>query len=280
MRPRVVLLGASNVALGLPAIVGAAWGVLGRPIDVFGALGHGRSYGASSSVLGRSLCGILQSGVWGALRAAPSAPTYALVTDVGNDVGYGAAPELVASWVEECLVRLEALGARTVLTLLPMESLAALGSFRYRAFRALLFPSCRLRLEEALERSRELDWRLREAAGRCGVATAAPDARWYGLDPIHIQRRLRKEAWGRVFASWGSEGEGEGARAREPVSRPERGGERSPVPSFEAVSVDVPLRLALRIRRLRPETWTILGRELGVPQPSAPLPDGTRFWLY
>src|SRR5947207_14876376 len=86
---RVVALGASNLTRGLRIVVSTARQTWGPDIEIFGALGHGRSYGADSRVFVRRLPGILQSGLWRDLAARPPVPTRALVTDVGNDILYG-----------------------------------------------------------------------------------------------------------------------------------------------------------------------------------------------
>ncbi|MCZ6542107.1 MAG: hypothetical protein O6768_00410, partial [Planctomycetota bacterium] len=89
-RPRVVLLGASNLTRGISRAVGIAQAILGTPLEVLIAMGHGRSYGQRSRVLGRSLPGIVDCGLWDALLHGSGRPTYALLTDIGNDVMYGA----------------------------------------------------------------------------------------------------------------------------------------------------------------------------------------------
>ena len=61
---RVVLLGASNVAKGLGTLLETAHRVWGRPLELFAALGHGRSYGRDTSVFGRVLPGITECGLW------------------------------------------------------------------------------------------------------------------------------------------------------------------------------------------------------------------------
>ena len=50
-------------------MVETAHGVWGRPLEVFVALGHGRSYGRSTRMLGRQLPGILECGLWPELAA-------------------------------------------------------------------------------------------------------------------------------------------------------------------------------------------------------------------
>ena len=72
---RVVLLGASNLTRGISTVVATAQRVWGQPLEVLAALGHGRSYGIESRVLGRRLPGILNSGLWEALDRSPASPT-------------------------------------------------------------------------------------------------------------------------------------------------------------------------------------------------------------
>ena len=59
-------------------------------------------------MLGRELPGITTCGLWDALAARPPARTAALVTDVGNDLLYGAPVAAILDWVAECLDRLAA----------------------------------------------------------------------------------------------------------------------------------------------------------------------------
>ena len=86
---RVVLLGASNLTKGIGTVVETACRTWGQPLEVHAALGHGRSYGRTTSLLGRQLPGILECGLWPALERTPGVPTAALVTDIGNDLLYG-----------------------------------------------------------------------------------------------------------------------------------------------------------------------------------------------
>ena len=76
----------------------------------------------------------------------PPAPTAALVTDVGNDIVYGAPVESILEWVEECLNRLERQAAPggggnaampIVLTLPPTATVMALSQWRYTLIRTL-----------------------------------------------------------------------------------------------------------------------------------------------
>ena len=82
---RVVLLGASNLARGMPAIIKTARRHLGGPIEFLVAAGLGRSYGQTSRFLTRERVGIARCGLWDELAIEDRAGGYALLADVGNE---------------------------------------------------------------------------------------------------------------------------------------------------------------------------------------------------
>ena len=286
----MVLLGASNLTRGIATVLETARAILGSPVDVLAALGHGRSFGGRSWLLGRSLPGIRECGIWRALesrresrresrtqsrtesgtesRTKPGtasttesgtefgtgAATFALVTDVGNDVGYGQPVPDIIRWVGECLECLSAVEARTILTLLPVASLESLPAWKYHVARTIFFPRSRLSQAEALSRVRDLDARLRELGARTGAVLVEPEPAWYGLDPIHVRRRRWGEVWGKILGGW----------------RPE----------VDPPRVRVPLLRALSLLLLRPEEWRFLGLERRRAQPAATFRDGTTVELY
>ena len=253
MRTRVILLGASNLTRSFPGVVAIARTLAGEPIDVAAAVGHGRSFGLRSRVLARSLPGIVDCGLWGALQAAPKAArTLALVTDVGNDIVYGAAVETICRWVDTCVSRLVALGAGTVLTQLPLESIGSTGPVRFGLAKTLLFPRHAITRRQVLDRAAAVARGLEETAGRHGAALQALPRSWYGLDPIHIRRARSREAWTAILAPW-----------------------RPDAPSAQPAPID---RRA--VRRARPEHWWLFGRPRSTPQPAARLADGTTISLY
>ncbi|HEX6985125.1 MAG TPA: hypothetical protein VF170_07090 [Planctomycetaceae bacterium] len=200
---RVVLLGASNVTLGFGVITRLIRAGFDGPLDVRAALGHGRSYGAWSTVAVRSLPGIAESGLWASLGHAETARTYALLTDVGNDLMYGFPPERIAGWVETCLDRLADGGAAVVVTRLPIARVERLSAARYHATRMSFFPLHRpVSWTEMLRRARDLDALVAEAALRRGAAVVTPPLEWYGFDPIHIRWTRRPRAWAEILSAW------------------------------------------------------------------------------
>jgi len=252
---RAVLLGASNLTMGLREVVAQARRCGPGPVEVLAACGHGRSFGQWSTVAGvRSLPGILGCELWRALAAAPSRPTVALVTDVGNDLLYGAEPATIAAWVERCLERLRALDARVVLTPLPMASIEALSPWRYHLVRSLLFPFRPRPWSAVLARARDLDRRLHELAATPGVHLARLDPGWYRFDAIHLRRSRRRQAWACILAPWG------------------------PLPAPQASSPPQPSCRSLP--GLRAAEQRLLGLRLRTRQPSCRFADGSTLSRY
>ncbi|HEY3569672.1 MAG TPA: hypothetical protein VGP73_17195 [Thermoanaerobaculia bacterium] len=196
---RAVLLGASNLKISLPLVLDLVRRRAGGPVEALAACGHGRSWGAWSRFLYvRHLPGITQCGLWEELRGRPPLPTLALLTDVGNDLVYGASVEEIAGWVETCLDRLGP-GTEIVMTLLPLARLERLSGLQVRLAASVLFPGRPAPWPALLDRARELDERLRRIGGERGARLVEPAAGWYGLDPIHLRRRARREVWAHVL---------------------------------------------------------------------------------
>lgn len=197
----VVIIGASNVTLALPMI----WNSLIRssiaPVRLLVAAGHGRSLALPSSVLGRTLPSIYECGLWAELQQESKQPAMALITDVGNDLLYGAPAKQIDGWLEECVQRLVRIGARVTLTRLPMESLGDLSAFRFGLFRRLLFPRSELQFEDALQHIAELNTSFERICEQADAALVGQERHWYGADPIHVKRRFRPEAWQRYLAA-------------------------------------------------------------------------------
>ncbi|MBI2480154.1 MAG: hypothetical protein HYV60_16445 [Planctomycetia bacterium] len=251
---RVVLLGASNIARSLSIVFDSARQAWGSPLDIVAATGHGRSYGLSSRILGRTLPGILQSGLWEALAARPPAPTAALLTDIGNDILYGASAEQITRWVERCLTRLKPVSQRLTITQLPLASIEDLGPIRFVALRTILFPKSRLTLKTALSTARELNANLTVLAQRYDANVVEPARHWYGFDPIHIRRMHQSDAWRQMFRPWN--------------------------PQQEIVLARHSLIRWASLRRIRPHSRHLFGVHQRQEQPARRLSDGSLVSLY
>lgn len=256
---RVILLGASNVTLCFPLLVESLRATLG-PIELFAAHGHGRSYGMSSRVLWRVLPGIRSCGIWEALDERPSQgpPPLALITDVGNDLLYGAIPDQILRWVELCIDRLEDQGAGVVMTALPLASVSKLGRFRYAFLKSILFPGKGPTWQHMHELALSMNRGLLELADRRRVPVIRPPDDWYGFDPIHVRRARHSAAVREFLAAWRGIDSGiDGVT----VGRPARGD-------------------SVRRWRLRPAQRMMFGKARSTPQPCATLDDGSLIFLF
>jgi hypothetical protein len=259
--PRIVLLGASNVARSLSPLVATARNVLEveGACDVFTAIGRGRSYGAWSKLFGRSLCGILQSGIWSALDRVSDhgRPPFALLTDIGNDIMYEHSPRLIVQWIRECLDRLTAHDSRIVMTALPMARIRRIKPRQFTQLRNLLFPRSTLTFDDLLTRGEDVMKALETIGRDRDIPLVEQPDDWYGVDPIHVRFRHYPRSWRAILSQW----------------RPGR-----------AIG-DIPLARSsmlrwLRLARAVPQEFRICGVNFGRTQPAARLPDGTQVWCY
>jgi hypothetical protein len=246
-----VALGASNLTRGFHTVVSTARETWGRDVEVLAALGHGRSYGAQSRVLGRALPGILESGLWRELESRPQVVTRGLVTDVGNDIFYGFPPEQVLAWVAEAIVRLRRFTTDITVTDLPLANAQRMSDAGFVVFRSILVPSCHLSLTEVRARAERVNAGLVELAATHGATLFRLKPEWYGIDPIHIRPSLWRPAWQQIL---GSDVRTDGRR-------------RS-------------LLESVRLYLLRPERRWVFGVEQVTPQKGVALQSGARVWLY
>jgi hypothetical protein len=250
-RARVVVLGASNVARGIGTIVDVAREQLGGPLEILAAMGHGRSYGLTTSIPFRTLPGILDCGLWRALEERPALPTWTLITDVGNDLIYGCRPDLVTAWIGRAVQRLRERSVRLLLTGLPLPSVQRVGPLRFLTFRSALFPQSRLQLSDAQRYAIELDSAVQQLALQHSAEFFAPPASWYGLDPIHIRVLVQREAWRTIFF----------ALTQKNFSHSQK--------------LHSPWREWLRMMMVRPQQSRVFFRAREVAQPAVALRDGT-----
>jgi hypothetical protein len=220
-------------------------------VEVLAALGHGRSYGARSQLVFRTLPGILDSGLWHELGSRPHVATRALVTDVGNDILYGFSPEQTLAWVAEALSRLSRVTEDIVITDLPLTSIRRLSKLKFLAFRSILVPSCRLSLAQVLDRAEHVNAGLADLSSAHGVRLFRLDPAWYGFDPIHVRPSLWRQAWQQILGA-------ESEASSNGVSRAE----------------------SLRLYLMRPERRWMFGLEQFTPQSGIALPSGGHVWLY
>ena len=262
MLPRLILIGASNVANCMPTIVQSVRALWRQPVEILAAMGHGRSFALRTMIPFRKLPGIRDSGLWEALESSCAADSAAVITDVGNDLLYGIPPQGIVRWVKECCERVEPYAERRVLVTPPAASVERLGPLRYRLFRTLLFPGCGLKVEQAIEHTRRLADDLQAIGAERGWQVVRPELSWYGFDPIHIRYGARQRIWDDLLARL-APSDGISPVDQTPTNTPLMG-----------------WRETLKLWWLKPHRSWILGRERTTEQPAAILRDGVRVSFY
>lgn len=253
---RILLLGASNLTLSLRTVIDLAQQRCGGPSDVQVAAGHGRSYGAASQVLIRGLPGITGCALWSRLDAIEHLPTYALLTDIGNDIPYGIDPRRLLSWVNWCIDRMQDHAAQIVMTNLQIATIESLSKAHYRIVRGVFFPFCRLSLRSVVERANVVHQGLADIARDRHVILIESESEWFGPDAIHVLPWKRKAYYRRACG-------------------------RLQTADQDSLNGTEPGRTPLAwLRRPRFEQMTLLGRQRCQPQPSGRLSDGSLVSLY
>jgi hypothetical protein len=240
----VILIGASNLARAFPLVMNGLREGLLEPLTVLTAFGHGRSYGLRSRMLGRTLPGIVQCGLWAALsQHSPNRlPPLAAVTDIGNDLVYGVTVSKLLAWVDTCLDRLAEHRSEIVLMSLPMASIERLPPWKFELLRRAFFPAHRIAWPVLYERAQRVHEELQRLATAYRIPLIEPAAAWYGFDPIHILRRRQPEVWRKLFSQW-------------------QAWDRSASIAYP------PLSESLRLRALRPAERDLFGYRQITPQP-------------
>lgn len=256
---RLILLGASNLTMSLRLAIEQMQRYFGGPSDVLAAVGHGRSYGQSSRVLLRELPAIIDSGLWAKLAASEIRPTYAVLTDIGNDILYGNSPAQILQWISWCIERLKVHSAKIVLSNLPILAIESLPEWRYHFFRRIFYFSCRLSRAEVVERARAVHQGLIELATSRQCVLCEQELNWMGADGIHYAYHKRSQPYQHFCA-----------RLAEMASMASSH-EQPACPSSHSHSW---------IRRPQFARRKMLGQEMVCQQPSGQLSDGTVVSLF
>lgn len=252
--PRLVVLGASNVARGVGTIVNVTRQEFASPVNFHLAYAHGRSYGRRSKILCWTYPSILECGIWDALERETASSTFGLVTDIGNDILYGASPLQIATWVRQACDRLHSHCQRLAFTQIPLEAVLQLGCVRFHALKSILFPKCRMNLEEVLRRVRKLSVLLNDIASELQITMLKPRSEWYGLDPIHIRSAHQMSAWREYIGDL--------------------------VSDFKTFEPSNNCGKNRKIRHVLPATWQTFGRGRRCNQPTIRMADGSHLSRY
>ncbi|SFI97931.1 hypothetical protein SAMN05421753_11445 [Planctomicrobium piriforme] len=252
---RILIVGASNVTLAFPLLLNACVTQAPCPVQLFTAHGHGRSFCQRSFVLHRGLPSVIGCGIWEVLALQPPvAESWALVTDLGNDLIYGRPIDMAWERVLQVFRKIAELKMPLTFVRPPLERILQLSEARYKIIKQMLFPGPTVPWSRMCEQIVELDRRATEYADHAGARILTPKVNWYGVDPIHIRKSRRLAAWNEIVSSW-------------------------PFPDPPVVK-PVGKTEALRAWQSPPLERSYWGRSYQTPQPCRTFADGSSLWQY
>lgn len=197
----IVLLGASNLFFSSSIVLRRVLASYQDEMHIFMAHGSGRSYGLNAGNPLHRYVGISKCGLWTHLEASlkeKPGPLYVLLTDVGNDVLYTQGSKLPLRWVHQIIERLSALGARILVTSMPLASIQRLKMWQFALIRRLFFPGRSASMIEVIDWVKEIQHELEHASKTPGIMLGASEPHWYGMDHFHIKMSQRAN----VFDYW------------------------------------------------------------------------------
>ena len=177
-----------------------AWGA---PLDILAAIGHGRSYGTTSTVSGAFAARHPECGLWEDLQqTTPPAHRRAASPTSATTSSTAAMSTVILRWVETCLERLQPSPIVWSSRACRWPAFDRTPDWKLRLLVSLFFPSSRVDIAHTLAKARELDTELIAFAGRYRAYVVQPDCDWYAWDPIHMARCQRPAAWQKYLACW------------------------------------------------------------------------------
>ena len=201
---RLIVLGASNVAKSLEVLLHVAPQMIPQPLEVYAAIGRGRSYGTQSKFLCRRLPGILESELWPTLKKISGpAKTTSVITDIGNDLLYSRTVDQIIDWIQQCIIRLRTTEGPIAITGIPLAGVRSLAPYKFHLLRTMMFPGSRLQLSTVQQRAEELDVRLQEFGKEEDITFIPQKPEWYGFDAIHWKQAKRPEVWHTILSELG-----------------------------------------------------------------------------
>ena len=188
----VALLGSSNLTVALPeAVRHLRRRFRDRRLTVLVAYGPGRSYEIDCGSLGIKFTSLSRCDLLPAFEQEcaekPSSESYALLTDIGNDLMHGITAATLAGRVRSIVMRLRGAGAKVAVTSLPVDGIAALSPRAFQLARTLIYAGSRTTHDEIVSSVAAVQDELREMDTGGEIELLPMDRAWYSPDACHLR---------------------------------------------------------------------------------------------
>jgi len=195
-----VFLGASNLArsyYGLKRCIARC--LFPRPVSFVHALGPGRGYVRQGGILNATYSPILNCGILKEVgdRSVSNQQVVALITDIGNDIMYGAPAEEIIGGLRSLFGTLQEMGAISLVTSIPVDLKNDVDEFYFRALRRIFFPNSPVEYHQASEAVRAINKFIFESSND-KLKVIGGLEQYCGIDKIHYSLLKGGSAWSHI----------------------------------------------------------------------------------
>lgn len=190
---RILLYGASNLWLSRKAALSEIRARFEGNLEIGLACGPGRSYGLDAG------------NPWNRYRALKTidfelptpkpAQSWALLTDVGNDIAYQQRPDTIVDWMGNLATQLEKRGYQIMVTGLPVETLTRVPPWMFKLLAWIYYSKRGLQQQELNQALWDVEGGLRELCEKRGYPFISTQAHWFGIDHFHLRPSFNREYW-------------------------------------------------------------------------------------
>jgi len=195
-----VLLGASNLArsfYGLKRCIKRC--ILPRPADFVHAMGPGRGYVIRGGIFNVTYPPILNCGILETARnkRKKNQPVVALITDIGNDIMYGASPEEIIAGLQYLLNTFDEFATNIFITSIPIDLKNDIGEFYFRILRQIFFPKSPAEYSQT-SKTIEIVNQFILQSSNAKISVIDDMQQFCGIDKIHYSLLKSHLAWSHI----------------------------------------------------------------------------------
>lgn len=195
-----VFLGASNLArsfYGLKRCIKRC--MFPQSANFVHAMGPGRGYISRGGIFNVIYSPILNCGILEAIRNKRGSNQHvvALITDIGNDIMYGVAPEEIVSGLQYLFSALDEFETNIFITPIPIDLKNEIGEFYFHILRQIFFPKSQAEYSQTSETIEIVNNFILQSANE--KITVINDMKQFcGVDKIHYSILKSQPAWSHV----------------------------------------------------------------------------------
>ena len=195
-----ILLGASNLArsfYGLKLCIKQC--ISPRPANFMHAMGPGRGYVSEGGIFNVIYPPILNCGILEAARnkRKTNQQVVALITDIGNDIMYGVAPEEIINGLQNLFIALDEFETSIFITSIPIDLKNDIGESYFRILRRIFFPKSPVEYSQASETIETINQFILKSSNE-KITVISDMKQFCGMDKIHYSFLKNHSAWSHI----------------------------------------------------------------------------------